>query len=312
MNKQEQNKNTGHGHVRPRPDGMKARCGGPGLCRECAKELGEAKATARELESRVGRLLSRYGLKAETFFAALVYPSDVAIEQLEDELNHASSAATRALDDITRILGAPRWEYPGQVVRDVAKALGVDAAAALGRAESAGGQGSDTEQVGDAACWPDCTARRMFEDFDRELEAIAFRCVSAPARDPFLSHAAKIGSGDLARDSVLASVFARAIDRAMALQRSQAPGVSTDAAAKAIAARLRHAGSELHQEYMGCGYDGALIKHTEAWADAIESGNWPGKMTANGGCFHLADSNEPGDNLEPDPCEKCGLYYVND
>lgn len=30
--------NTGHGHVRPRPDGFKARCGGPSICRECALE----------------------------------------------------------------------------------------------------------------------------------------------------------------------------------------------------------------------------------------------------------------------------------
>lgn len=29
----------GHGHVRPRPDGAKARCGGPGICAECSKEL---------------------------------------------------------------------------------------------------------------------------------------------------------------------------------------------------------------------------------------------------------------------------------
>lgn len=27
--------NSGHGHVFPRPDGMKARCGGPALCKEC-------------------------------------------------------------------------------------------------------------------------------------------------------------------------------------------------------------------------------------------------------------------------------------
>lgn len=26
----------GHGHVWERPDGMKARCGGPGICRECS------------------------------------------------------------------------------------------------------------------------------------------------------------------------------------------------------------------------------------------------------------------------------------
>lgn len=31
--------NTGHGHVTPRPDGVKARCGGPGLCNQCSREL---------------------------------------------------------------------------------------------------------------------------------------------------------------------------------------------------------------------------------------------------------------------------------
>lgn len=31
--------NTGHGHVYPRPDGVKARCGGPGICSECASAL---------------------------------------------------------------------------------------------------------------------------------------------------------------------------------------------------------------------------------------------------------------------------------
>jgi hypothetical protein len=31
--------NTGHGHVRRRPDGVLARCGGPALCKDCAREL---------------------------------------------------------------------------------------------------------------------------------------------------------------------------------------------------------------------------------------------------------------------------------
>ncbi len=31
--------NTGHGHVWPRPDGARARCGGPKLCRECALDF---------------------------------------------------------------------------------------------------------------------------------------------------------------------------------------------------------------------------------------------------------------------------------
>lgn len=30
--------NKGHGHAWTRPDGMKARCGGPGMCKECARD----------------------------------------------------------------------------------------------------------------------------------------------------------------------------------------------------------------------------------------------------------------------------------
>lgn len=37
--------NTGHGHVWPRPDGVKARCGGPALCKQCAFDAGEALET---------------------------------------------------------------------------------------------------------------------------------------------------------------------------------------------------------------------------------------------------------------------------
>ena len=35
-----ENGNRGHGHVYPRPDGDKARCGGPLSCAECALEKG--------------------------------------------------------------------------------------------------------------------------------------------------------------------------------------------------------------------------------------------------------------------------------
>lgn len=33
--------NTGHGHVWERPDGVKARCGGPGMCTQCAFDLAD-------------------------------------------------------------------------------------------------------------------------------------------------------------------------------------------------------------------------------------------------------------------------------
>lgn len=42
--------NTGHGHVTPRADGVRTRCGGPGLCTVCMREaaaLAQAKKHRR-------------------------------------------------------------------------------------------------------------------------------------------------------------------------------------------------------------------------------------------------------------------------
>jgi hypothetical protein len=44
--------NTGHGHVRPRPDGVRVRCGGPGMCNECSIERAVVRARA-EAEARL-------------------------------------------------------------------------------------------------------------------------------------------------------------------------------------------------------------------------------------------------------------------
>lgn len=35
--------NQGHGHVFPRPDGVRARCGGPALCTACSADLARAR-----------------------------------------------------------------------------------------------------------------------------------------------------------------------------------------------------------------------------------------------------------------------------
>ena len=40
-------------------------------------------------------------------------------------IHPADCAASDALGDISKLVGAPDWEYPGQVVRDVAKVLGI-------------------------------------------------------------------------------------------------------------------------------------------------------------------------------------------
>lgn len=44
------NPNSGHGHVFPRPDRARARCGGPRLCRQCAGDLARAQSEAPALE----------------------------------------------------------------------------------------------------------------------------------------------------------------------------------------------------------------------------------------------------------------------
>jgi hypothetical protein len=47
------NPNSGHGHVRPRPDGVVARCGGPAICAECRKEqeqLNELESALKKVE----------------------------------------------------------------------------------------------------------------------------------------------------------------------------------------------------------------------------------------------------------------------
>lgn len=42
--------NLGHGHVKPRPDGMRARCGGPGLCAECSREKAQLEREPKGLD----------------------------------------------------------------------------------------------------------------------------------------------------------------------------------------------------------------------------------------------------------------------
>lgn len=40
--------NEGHGHVYPREDGVRARCGGPACCQECARDLARKQREERQ------------------------------------------------------------------------------------------------------------------------------------------------------------------------------------------------------------------------------------------------------------------------
>ncbi len=51
--------NTGHGHVRPRADGVKARCGGPGICDECSMELAQTDGQTSNPEVAIGLLMNK-------------------------------------------------------------------------------------------------------------------------------------------------------------------------------------------------------------------------------------------------------------
>lgn len=48
--------NTGHGHVRPRPDGVRARCGGPAICSVCAREKAELARVPEDLMRLIQQL----------------------------------------------------------------------------------------------------------------------------------------------------------------------------------------------------------------------------------------------------------------
>lgn len=67
--------NVGHGHVFPRPDGVRARCGGPKMCKECAADLARkldpwsalaTLADALETEQAENQRLRDIALKAFT------------------------------------------------------------------------------------------------------------------------------------------------------------------------------------------------------------------------------------------------------
>lgn len=74
--------NVGHGHVFPRADGVKMRCGGPELCSECAADAYRARAAlAQPSPVRSSLLINGYQLRDALEFIA----PDGTAEQLESE-----------------------------------------------------------------------------------------------------------------------------------------------------------------------------------------------------------------------------------
>ena len=52
---------TGHGWVTPNPDGTKARCGGPGLCGQCAQEKAQKDGLTEQRKQTCPRRMTDFG-----------------------------------------------------------------------------------------------------------------------------------------------------------------------------------------------------------------------------------------------------------
>lgn len=68
-----------HGHVVPRPDGAKARCGGPAICAQCAREAAQEAAAKEIVGYKIGE--------------RVYHPADVVIIRRRDESTPNTSAA---------------------------------------------------------------------------------------------------------------------------------------------------------------------------------------------------------------------------
>jgi hypothetical protein len=77
-----------HGWVYPRPDGAKARCGGPSLCGECMRD--QMKKTKEEATYTGPDILAQ--LKAE-----------LRIDRLEDQFALLAETTFQTVDEITHI-----------------------------------------------------------------------------------------------------------------------------------------------------------------------------------------------------------------
>lgn len=71
-----ENLNTGHGWVRPRPDGVKARCGGPNMCAVCAREFFQQLPKVWKTYQRKDQIDARPYVPGEDLSHVSVSPAD--------------------------------------------------------------------------------------------------------------------------------------------------------------------------------------------------------------------------------------------
>ena len=116
------NQNTGHGHVFERPDGMVARCGGPGLYKECSVDQVRLDAQNKQLPGAVGSERLRAAVEAIYFAAHWTPDRECEAAKLWGELRDDAGIPPNQ----TAIRVGPRIESVGDklvaVCRDFIKA----------------------------------------------------------------------------------------------------------------------------------------------------------------------------------------------
>lgn len=60
---------SGHGHVVPNPDGSRARCGGPAICKVCAQELAQQMASGNIKSMQMRLAFRTEGAFVNCYFA---------------------------------------------------------------------------------------------------------------------------------------------------------------------------------------------------------------------------------------------------
>ena len=110
--------NYGHGHVWDRPDGMKQRCGGPGICGEC----GNLQALFDAAQAGKPSVVSLQDVRLDT--QANKFRKEITQLRLEiARLKAANERYASALDDKAHLLLAPKVLIDG--VQEIAEAIRV-------------------------------------------------------------------------------------------------------------------------------------------------------------------------------------------
>lgn len=93
-------RNMGHGHVTPRPDGYRSRCGGPAICVVCQRERAAFEATTQPPQDERGQRLSAWQISERM---PTCHRQRTSLENINDVLEVISAEPARpvALSTLT-------------------------------------------------------------------------------------------------------------------------------------------------------------------------------------------------------------------